>query len=179
MKPTTNAALVIALVALCSLPALGQRRRPRVNAPEARQATVKVTKAGDTLSFDGCTDGPRCRSRAVTPSPGDIVHTVVWDVDIQGERVREVEVNFKSGVTPCYAVTGRGRFRNALGIRGRRVQARKGFVRCRIKTRDWSENSDGNLIRSLDRDEYSYTMKVVTDAQTYEVDPIIIVRRGR
>ncbi len=175
MSKMNQIAVVVTLAALCSLPAFGQRR-PRINAPEARQATVSVAKTGNTLSFDGCTNGPACRSEAVTPSPGDIVHTVVWDIDIEGERVENVEVNFKNGVTPCYVVTSEGKFRNAMGIRGRRVQARKGFVRCRLKTRGWSENSDGNVIQALDREEYAYTIKVVTDASTYEVDPIVIVR---
>ena len=62
MRYTKAMTTVITLVALLSLPLLAQsNRRPQRGAGEMRRATVEVRKAGDSLSFDGCTDGPRCR----------------------------------------------------------------------------------------------------------------------
>ena len=177
MTRTKTFVALITLAALCALPAFGQRdRRPQQGVGESRRATINVAKAGDSLSFDGCTDGRRCRANPVDSSRPNLIHTVVWRVDMGPERVQTVDVTFKNNVTPCFSRRN-NQFRDAASIRGNR-ESGQGFVVCRIKVNGWSENSDGNRIRALDRDEYPYSIKVVTNENTYEVDPIVIVRRG-
>jgi hypothetical protein len=174
MRYVKAMATLITVITLFSLPALAQRnRRPGRDAGEMRRATIEVRKSGDSLSFDGCTDGPRCRSTPVDASPTNVIHTLVWDVRIANERVQSVDVDFKNNVTPCFS---RGaRLRDA-----RNVRANRGHVVCRIKVNGWSEDTDESRVTALDRDEYSYTITVVTDAKPdgYKVDPIVIVRRG-
>lgn len=177
MKMTKTITALFSLAALSIPPALAQsNRRPRQDAGESSRARIDVRKSGESLSFDGCTDGPRCRAQPVDASPANLIHTIVWRVDIEGERVQSVDVSFKGGVTPCFSRRN-NRFRDEAAIRGNREGGR-GHVVCRVKVNGWSEDSGGNSIRELDRDEYPYSIKVVTDANTYEVDPIVIVRRG-
>ncbi len=153
------------------MPGPGQAPAPRKASPPGpapgRVYRVRVSpgeKPG-TLQFTCPNSGKDCETLTVDASTGEKHHMVVWDFAVAG--IEECSLDFAEGTPFCRHDGSDYHDEHRAGGRH--------SIRCLLKTLDWG----GKGVTPIkDGQRFKYSVAVRTAGETYEVDPVVIVRSG-